>query len=73
MPPREPGKRYPSDAPEQHFCEAPGCGKPLQRLNAATTARICLRCDRSFKSVGPGNRICQRCTVANEGAIPHRI
>ena len=28
--------------------------------------RVCLRCDRSFKSLGPGNRLCPKCTTANK-------
>ena len=27
--------------------------------------RICLRCNRPFKSKGAGNRICNTCTKAN--------
>jgi crossover junction endodeoxyribonuclease RusA len=27
--------------------------------------RSCLRCSRAFKSIGPGNRICRRCTIIN--------
>lgn len=30
-----------------------------------TTKRICLRCNKKFKSTGPGNRICPNCTSAN--------
>jgi hypothetical protein len=28
--------------------------------------RVCLRCSRLFKSLGPGNRVCQACTTANK-------
>jgi len=30
-----------------------------------TTKRICLRCNKKFKSTGPGNRICPKCNQHN--------
>lgn len=27
--------------------------------------RVCLKCDKSFRSTGPGNRICAKCRRAN--------
>lgn len=30
-------------------------------LHARKTRRRCLRCDASFDSSGPGNRLCNRC------------
>ena len=32
---------------------------------ARTAVRLCLSCDRPFKSRGPGNRICGRCRERN--------
>ena len=34
--------------------------------------RTCLRCDEAFESAGPGNRICQDCTVVNS-LLPEAI
>ena len=28
--------------------------------------RVCLKCDKSFQSIGPGNRICAKCRRANK-------
>jgi len=37
---------------------------PLVSLSAP---RVCLRCGKTFKSIGPGNRLCGRCGRATEG------
>lgn len=37
--------------------------------------RLCLKCDRSFRSRGPSNRICPACKRVNArlGQIPDRV
>lgn len=34
---------------------------PYSEVRPKTVERICLKCDKSFKSTGPGNRICGEC------------
>lgn len=31
--------------------------------------RRCLRCEKQFRSTGPGNRICPHCTGSTAGAL----
>jgi hypothetical protein len=40
--------------------------------NPQAGPRVCLSCNRTFPSTGPGNRICERC-AASEEATPCRI
>jgi hypothetical protein len=40
--------------------------------NPQAGPRVCLCCNRTFPSTGPGNRICERC-AASEEATPCRI
>ena len=35
-----------------------------------TKQRTCLKCNKLFKSVGPGNRICRRCQLINARLPP---
>lgn len=35
------------------------------RATLPTSRRECLKCGKSFKSTGPGNRLCMRCNIAN--------
>lgn len=32
------------------------------------SSRVCLRCDKSFLSLGSGNRICNKCAAINKTA-----
>ncbi len=45
---------------------------PPQRVVAP---RVCLRCNTTFPSKGPGNRICPKCSKVNAryGPIPEEI
>jgi len=38
---------------------------PYVDVRPKKTERICLKCDESFKSDGPGNRICGECARHN--------
>ena len=36
--------------------------------------RVCLKCGKTFNSLGPGNRICPGCTRINRAlAVPERV
>lgn len=38
------------------------------RISSDNKVRICLKCDKSFKSSGPGNRFCTKCATLNRAA-----
>ena len=44
-------------------------------LIGAVKTRVCLKCNESFPSTGPGNRICKKCARINAkfGPIPEAV
>lgn len=42
----------------------PGIGVVAVPVRKKVRPRICLRCDREFKSDGPGHRICPKCALS---------
>jgi hypothetical protein len=55
-----------SDATERMNVEQQDVKRAQQRPRKS---RVCLKCDVSFLSYGPHNRICERCTVSNESIM----
>jgi hypothetical protein len=49
--------------------EAMGQGRRVAMADT-TAMRTCLKCDRAFRSTGPGNRICGECRSENERLRP---
>jgi hypothetical protein len=56
-------------------------GLPIQQRRRAdrftrskhTKDRVCLRCNKTFLSTGPGNRICDPCDDLNVKQTIHRV
>lgn len=39
---------------------------PSEIVKVKRTPRVCLRCEKTFPSTGPGNRICKRCSTLSD-------
>lgn len=37
----------------------------VRKLKPQKSPRVCLKCQKTFESTGPGNRICMRCNGEN--------
>lgn len=44
--------------------------QPVPAPNGKAGYRTCLRCNMAFESTGPGNRICEPCTIINSEFSP---